>query len=69
MNEGEIQRLCNYPILPKNSKTCSHKRFVNIDDGSMGGNHWTAFYIRDNKSYYFDSFSGQPVKFLLTQIP
>ena len=27
------------------------------------------FLIKDNKSYYFDSFGGQPDKFLLKQIP
>ena len=30
----------------------------------MGGSHWTCFIIKDNKSYYFDSFGGQPDKFL-----
>ena len=35
----------------------------------MGGTHWTCFYIKDNKSYYFDSFGGNPDKFLLQQLP
>ena len=35
----------------------------------MGGSHWTCFYIKGNKSYYFDSFGGQPDKFLLNQLP
>ena len=34
----------------------------------MGGSHWTCFYIKDNRSFYFDSFGGQPDKFLLNQI-
>ena len=44
------------------------QRFDNIDDGSMGGSHWTCFTIKDNKSYYFDSSSAQPDKFLLNQL-
>ena len=50
-------------------KFYSDKGFVNIDDGRMGGSHWTGFYIKDHKSYYFDSFGGQPDKFLLNQLP
>ena len=42
-----------------------NKGFVNIDNCSMGGNHWTCFIVKDNKSYYFDNFGGQPDKFLL----
>ena len=34
----------------------------------MGGSHWTCFYIKDKKSYYFDSFGGQPDEFLLKQL-
>ena len=35
----------------------------------MGGTHWCAFYVKDNKSYYFDSFGGQQDKLLLKQLP
>ena len=31
----------------------------------MGGTHWVAFIVKDNKSYYFDSFGVQPDKFTL----
>ena len=31
-------------------KTYSKKGFVIIDDGSMGGSHWTCFIVKDNKS-------------------
>ena len=31
--------------------------------------HWTCFFIKDKKSYYFDSFGGSPDKFLLNQLP
>ena len=35
----------------------------------MGGPHWTFFIVKDNKSYYFDSFSCQPDKFLFNHLP
>ena len=35
----------------------------------MGGTHWCAFYVKNNKSFYFDSFGFQPDKFLLKQLP
>ena len=35
----------------------------------MGGSHWPCFYIKDKKKFYFDSFGGQPDKFLLNQLP
>ena len=69
MNESELQKIYNYPIYPRDSKIYSDKAFVNIDNGSQGGPHWTCFYVKDNKSYYFDSFGVQPDKFLLNQLP
>ena len=69
MNESDLQRVYNYPIYPRDSNINSDKGFVNIDNGSMGGNHWTCFIVKDKKSYYFDSFGGAPDKFLLNQLP
>ena len=69
MNESQLQKIYNYPTYPRDSKIFSDKGFVNIDNGSLGGNHWTCFYIKDKKSYYLDSFGGQPDKFLLKQLP
>ena len=69
MNESELQRVYNYPIYPRDSKINSDKRFVNIDDGGMGGSHWTCFIVKDKKSYYYDTFGGTPDKFLLNQLP
>ena len=68
MNESHLQKINIYPIYPRNSKIYSDKGFVNIDDGRMGGSHWTCFIVKDNKSYYFDSFGGTPDKFLLNQL-
>ena len=50
MNESELQRVYNYAIYPKDSKIYSDKGFVNIDNGSQGGTHWTCFAVKDNKS-------------------
>ena len=69
MNESQLQKIYNSPIYPRDSNIFSDKGFVNIDDGRLGGSHWTCFYIKDNKSYYFDSFGGQPDRFLLNQLP
>ena len=44
--ESQLQRIYNYPIYPKDSKIYSDKGFINIDDGSMGGSHWTCVFIK-----------------------
>ena len=69
MNESKLQKIYNYPIYPRDSKIFSDKGFVNNDDGSMNGTHWTCFIVKDTKSYYFDSFGGAPDKFLLKHLP
>ena len=35
----------------------------------QGGIHCCAFCVRNNKSFYFDSFGFQPDKFLLNHLP
>ena len=69
MNESELRKIYNYNIYPKDSKILSDHGFVNIDNGIMGGTHWTCFIVKDNKSFYFDSFGGNPDKLLLNQLP
>ena len=69
MNESELESVYIYPIYPRDSKMFSDKRFVNIDNGSMGGSHWTCFIVKDKNSFYFDSFVGQPDNFSLNQLP
>ena len=69
MNESELQKIYKYPIYPRDSKIYSDRGFVNIANGSQGGTHWTCFIVKDNKSYYSDSFGGAPDKFLLKQLP
>ena len=48
MNESQLQKITNYPIYPRDSKIYSNKGFVNIDDGQMGGTHWTCFIVKYN---------------------
>ena len=69
MIESEFQRVYLYEKYPRDSKVYSDKIFVNIDDGTMNGSHWTCFIVKDNKSFYFDSFGGQPDKLPLKQLP
>ena len=69
MNESELQRVYKYPSYPRDSKTYSDRGFVNIDNGSHRGIHWTCFIVKDKKSFYFDTFGVQPDKFLLNQLP
>ena len=53
MNESQLQKIYNCPIYPRDSETYSDRGFINIDDGSQNGTHWTCFYIKDNKSFLF----------------
>ena len=69
MNESHLQKIYNYPIYPRDSKIYSYKGIVNIDNGSQGGTHWCCFIMKDNKSFYFDSFGVQPDKLSLSQLP
>ena len=69
MNESQLQKIYTYPIYPRDSKIYSDKGYVNIDNGSLNGTHWTCFILRGKKSYYFDSFGGAPDKCLLKQLP
>ena len=65
MNKFQLQKIYNYPVYPRASKVYSDSGFVNIDNGSQSGTHWTSFLVKDNKSFYSDSFGGAPDKFLL----
>ena len=49
MNESQLQKIYNHPVYPRDSKIYSDKGFVNIDDGRMGGSHWTCFIVKDKK--------------------
>ena len=68
MNECQLQKVYKYRLYPRDSKLFSDRGFVIIDNGSQGGTHWTAFYVKNVKSFYFDSFGGQLDKFLLNQL-
>ena len=63
MNESELQKVYIYSTYPRDSTIFSGKSFVNIDVGGQDETHWTCFIVKDNRSYYFDSFGGQPDRF------
>ena len=44
MNESNLQRVYIHNIYPRVSKLFSDKRFINVDNGSIRGSHWTCFY-------------------------
>ena len=68
MNENDLQIIYNYPVHPRVLKITTDKGFKYIDNGSLGGTHWTCFYIKDNKTYFFDSLGRALDKFLLNQL-
>ena len=49
MNQSQLKRFYIHPIYPRDSKIYSDRGFVNTDNGSQGGTHWTAFYVKNNK--------------------
>ena len=67
INESDLKKSDNYPICSRDSIINTNKGFINIEDGNMGGKHWTCFFIKD-KSFYFDSFGGAPDKSLINQL-
>ena len=68
MNESQLHKFYKCSLYPRDSEIYSDKEYVNIDNGSMGGSHWTCSKLKDNISYYFDSFGGQPDKFLFKHL-
>ena len=69
MNESQLQEVYNYNIHPQDSKIYSDEGFVIIDGSRLGGTNWNSFIVKDHKSYYSDSFGGQPENFLLKELP
>ena len=69
MNESDLQRAFNHKVYPRDSNIITDQEFVIIDNGSQSGTPWTCFIVKDEKSYYFDSFGGAPDKFLLNELP
>ena len=68
VNESELQRVYQFPFSPRYSKLKTDKGFAKIDNGSHGGKHWDYFLVKDNNSFFFDSFGGAPGKFF-KQLP
>ena len=68
MNESQLKRVYSHLIYSRDSEIYSDIGFVDIDNGSVGGSHWTCFLVKDIKSHYFDSFGVHPDKFLLNRV-
>ena len=68
INGRKIQKNFKYLIYPRVSKMFSGRRLINIEHSRMGGIHCTCFHIKDNISFFFDSFGGQFDTFLLQQL-
>ena len=68
IDESELQRVFKLPIHPRDSKNFSDKWFVNFSNGQLGGTHWIDFYVKNNKSFYFDNFGGAPDELLTNQL-
>ena len=69
MIKTDMKKLISFVFVQKISILITDKCFADIDNGSMGGNHWTCFYKKDNNLFYFDSFGGPPDTFLRQRIP
>ena len=46
-------------MLPANSEQ-RERGILNLDDSSVNGTHWTAWYKNGNTKFYFDSYGVQP---------
>ena len=71
MTETVLKNAYIFPFYPRVSNIYTSRGFVYIyiDSGEQGGFHWTCFYMRDNKSFYFVSFGRQPDKYSPKQLP
>ena len=48
MNGSELQKKHINPFYLRDSKIYTDKGFANIDNGDMGGSHWTCFIVKDH---------------------
>ena len=69
LNEIDFKRVYINLIYPRDSKYFTDRGFVKIDNGQMGGTHWTCCNIKYNKLFYFHRFEGAPAKLLISQFP
>ena len=53
MKENDLERFYNYKTYPRDSKIFSDRGFVNIDDGSLVGSHWTCFIVEKKQTLLF----------------
>ena len=46
MSDGEMKKVSNCFIYPRDSNITTGKGFINIDNGQMGGTHCTWFSLK-----------------------
>ena len=68
INGKDMQKVYICDIIAGHSSKTAAEAFVKIDNGQMGGTHWTYLYLKKNKAYYFNSFGGYLYKSILKQL-
>ena len=58
LTETDVKKLSKFSSFREESKITIYKGFVIIKNGSMRGTHWTQFYVKGKKLFYFDSPDG-----------
>ena len=58
MTETDLKRVLNYYIYPRDPTLNTGKGVVIINNGTMGGTHWTCFCIKDNELIFFIRLVG-----------
>ena len=69
MTETDLQKVYKYSVYPRDSKIITNKGFLNSDNGSMGGTHWTCFYVKDKNLFYLGISGGLPDRLFVQQLP
>ena len=69
MRKCEFRKINICPIHPRDVKMYSENWFVKLENGENCRSHLCAFYVKTNKTFYFDTFGGVPHKFLLSHLP
>ena len=64
-----LKKVYIYPPYPTDSTTSSDNGFMKIYVDSMDGSPLRCFFMKDNKSFFFDILGGAPDNILLQQLP
>ena len=69
MTESQLQKIYKLSIYPRDSKNIFRQRICKNRQWISRRYSLDLLYSKRYKSYYFDSFGGQPDKFLLYRSP